>query len=189
MPGPWVDTATKYKTPTIRKSAFDTTSPYTLYQKADLENTFNNGSTDFSNYAKDGVAMEAFKPTDLGIVTPHTNLYYNAGGSNGSTTPTADTGWFGRDGYLATGAAVAGGLSGLAGAYTGYKNYQLAQDQFESEKAYAGANLYNQGTLINNQIKNAAEVGQSLAGDTMTADQRAAGLAAAASKYVKTGIN
>lgn len=100
----------------------------------------------------------------------------------------ASTGWFGGDGYLAGGAAIAQGIGGLANAYTGYKNYQLAQDQFESEKAYAGANLYNQGTLVNNQIKNAAEVGQSLAGDTMTADQRAAGLAGLASKYVKTAV-
>lgn len=80
------------------------------------------------------------------------------------------------------------GLAGLANAYTGYKNYQLAKDQFETEKAYAGANLYNQGTLINNQIKNAAEVGHALAGNTMTADQRAAGLAGLANKYVKTAV-
>lgn len=98
------------------------------------------------------------------------------------------TGWFGKDGYLANGAAVAGALGGLASAYTGYKNYQLAKDQFDAEQKYAGANLYNQGTLVNNQIKNAAEVGQSLAGDTMTADQRAAGLAGLASKYVKTAV-
>ena len=97
-------------------------------------------------------------------------------------------GWFGRDGYLAGGAAIAQGIGGLANAYTGYKNYQLAQDQFDAEQKYAGANLYNQGTLVNNQIKNAAEVGQSLAGDTMTADQRAAGLAGLASKYVKTAV-
>lgn len=104
-----------------------------------------------------------------------------------ATNPT--TGWFGKDGYLANGAAITGALSGLASAYTGYKNYQLAQDQFDSEQKYAGANLYNQGTLINNQIKNAAEVGQSLAGNTMTADQKTAGLAGLTSKYVKTGIN
>ena len=107
-------------------------------------------------------------------------------GNPGSANTT--TGWFGKDGYLANGAAIAGALGGLANAYTGYKNYQLAQDQFESEKAYAGANLYNQGTLVNNQIKNAAEVGQALAGDTMTADQRAAGLAGLANKYVKTAV-
>lgn len=84
--------------------------------------------------------------------------------------------------------SAAQGLAGLASAYTGYKNYQLAKDQFETEKAYAGANLYNQGTLINNQIRNAAEVGQALAGNTMTADQRAAGLAGLANKYVKTAV-
>ena len=96
--------------------------------------------------------------------------------------------WFGKDGYLANGAQIVGALSGLAGAYTGYKNYQLAQDQFDAEQKYAAANLYNQGTLVNNQIKNAAEVGQALAGDTMTADQKAAQLTGLASKYVKTAV-
>ena len=97
----------------------------------------------------------------------------------------------GSSGSLASIGAIgsaAQGIGGLANAYTGYKNYQLAQDQFDSEKKYAGANLYNQGTLVNNQIKNAAEVGQALAGNTMTADQRAAGLAGLASKYVKTAV-
>ena len=106
----------------------------------------------------------------------------NPGGINSTT------GWFGKDGYLANGAQVVGALSGLAGAYTGYKNYQLAKDQFDAEQKYAAANLYNQGTLVNNQIENAAKVGQSLAGDTMTADQKAAQLTGLASKYVKTAV-
>ena len=106
-----------------------------------------------------------------------------------NTTPIDTTGsWFGKDGYLANGAQIADALSGLAGAYTGYKNYQLAQDQFDAEQKYAAANLYNQGTLVNNQIENAAKVGQSLAGDTMTADQKAAQLTGLASKYVKTAV-
>lgn len=109
------------------------------------------------------------------------------GTSNYSTVNKQTPGTSGLASIGAIGSAVQG-LAGLANAYTGYKNYQLAQDQFESEKAYAGANLYNQGTLVNNQIKNAAEVGQALAGNTMTADQRAAGLAGLANKYVKTAV-
>ena len=165
--------------------SYNTNTPYSVYNKANQENIF---GTPFNidNAAQDSASIASY---DAGIVTPHTNLYDNMGGSqNYNPKPPSETGWFGRDGYLAGGAAIAQGIGGLANAYTGYKNYQLAQDQFESEKAYAGANLYNQGTLINNQIKNAAEVGQSLAGDTMTADQRAAGLAGLASKYVKTAV-
>lgn len=125
-----------------------------------------------------GVNQEAFNAVQDPSIKMTATEYNKAGlGSKGS----------GLASIGSIGSAVQG-LAGLANAYTGYKNYQLAKDQFESEKAYAGANLYNQGTLVNNQIKNAAEVGQALAGNTMTADQRAAGLAGLANKYVKTAV-
>lgn len=80
------------------------------------------------------------------------------------------------------------GLSGLANAYLGYKNYGLAKDQFGYEKALSNANLYNQGTLVNNQLDKSAQVGNALAGGTMTDAQRQSSLTDAASRHVKTTI-
>ena len=80
------------------------------------------------------------------------------------------------------------GLAGLANAYLGYKNYQLAKDQFGYEKALGNANLYNQGTLVNTQLDKSAEIGNALAGGTMTDAQKQANLGLAASRHVKTSI-
>ena len=85
------------------------------------------------------------------------------------TTP---TGWFGQGGYLQTGAQVANAASGLMGAYTGYKNLQLAEDKFDFEKSLAGVNLANQADLINEQRLNATNIGLSLAGNTMDSAAR-----------------
>lgn len=83
---------------------------------------------------------------------------------------------------------AAQGLAGLANAYLGYKNYQLAKNQFDYERASSNANLYNQGTLVNNQLDKSAAVGNALAGNTMTEAQRQASLADAANRHVKTTI-
>lgn len=67
------------------------------------------------------------------------------------------------------------GLGALANAYTGYKNYQLAKDQFGFEKTLAQTNLANQADLINEQRGKAADVGLALAGSSMSdADKQAA---------------
>ena len=63
--------------------------------------------------------------------------------------------------------------TGLANAYLGYKNYGLAKDQFNFAKAAANRDVANQAQLINNEIQNAGEVGMSLAGNTMSPEQRA----------------
>ena len=97
----------------------------------------------------------------------------------------------GSSGGLASIGAIgstAQGLAGLANAYLGYKNYRLAKDQFGYEKALGNANLYNQGTLVNTQLDKGAEVGNALAGSTMTDAQKQANLDLAASRHVKTTI-
>ena len=56
------------------------------------------------------------------------------------------------------------GLSGLANAYMGYKNYQLAQEQFKFQKGLARRNLANQAKIINNTYDNAAQVAAGMIG-------------------------
>ena len=63
--------------------------------------------------------------------------------------------------------AVTGGLQalgGLASAYTGYKNYQMAKDQFGFQKGLANRNLANQAKTINNAYSNAAQVAAGMIG-------------------------
>ena len=55
-------------------------------------------------------------------------------------------------------------LSGLANAYTGYKNYQLAKQQFGFEKAAMNRNIANQAKIINNAYDNAAQVAAGMVG-------------------------
>ena len=87
---------------------------------------------------------------------------------------TTSPGWMGKGGYLDTGASVVGALSGLANAYTGYKGLQLAEDEFEFNKALSQTNLANQAKLINEQRLNAGNVGLALAGNTMSEADRTA---------------
>lgn len=56
------------------------------------------------------------------------------------------------------------GLGGLANAYMGYKNYQLAQDQFNFQKGLARRNLANQAKIINNTYDTAAQVAAGMIG-------------------------
>ena len=56
------------------------------------------------------------------------------------------------------------GLSGLANAYMGYKNYGLAKDQFNFQKGLANRNLANQAKVINNAYDNAAQVAAGMIG-------------------------
>jgi len=97
-------------------------------------------------------------------------------GAVGTKVPQTKTGpgWMGKGGYLDTGASVVGALSGLASAYTGYKGLQLAEDEFEFNKALSQTNLANQAKLINEQRLNAGNVGLALAGNTMSEADRTA---------------
>lgn len=56
-------------------------------------------------------------------------------------------------------------LSGLYNAYTGYKNYQLAKQQFAFEKAAMNRNIANQAKIINNTYDNAARIAAGMAGE------------------------
>ena len=67
-------------------------------------------------------------------------------------------------GYIDAGAGVLQGLSGLASAYMGYKNYELAKEQFGFQKGLANRNLANQAKVINNTYDNAAQVAAGMIG-------------------------
>ena len=82
---------------------------------------------------------------------------YNPGSETGSS-------WLGRDGYLGTGATVANALSGLAGAYTGWKALKLGEEQFGWQKAAANRDLENQGLAYNTALMDRAAIGARLGG-------------------------
>ena len=67
-------------------------------------------------------------------------------------------------GYIGAGADILQGLSGLASAYMGYKNYNLAKEQFGFQKGLANRNLANQAKVINNTYDNAAQVAAGMIG-------------------------
>lgn len=55
-------------------------------------------------------------------------------------------------------------LAGLANAYMGYKNYQLAKDQFGFEKAAVNRNIANTAQQINNQYDAAGRIAAGMTG-------------------------
>ena len=67
-------------------------------------------------------------------------------------------------GYIGAGANILQGISGLANAYMGYKNYELAKEQFGFQKGLANRNLANQAKVINNSYDNAAQVAAGMIG-------------------------
>ena len=82
---------------------------------------------------------------------------YNPGLETGSS-------WLGRDGYLSTGANIANALSGLAGAYTGWKALKLGEEQLNWQKAAANRDLENQGLAYNTALMDRAAIGARLGG-------------------------
>ena len=82
---------------------------------------------------------------------------YNPGSETGSS-------WIGKDGYLSTGANVANALSGLAGAYTGWKALKLGEEQLAWQKAAANRDLENQGLAYNTALMDRAAIGARLGG-------------------------
>ena len=89
-------------------------------------------------------------------------------GSSTPTTPTTptNTGANGMTWQKGLGYGLAGlqALSGLMNAYTGYKNYKLAKEQFGFEKAAMNRNIANQAKVINNTYDNAAQVAAGMIG-------------------------
>lgn len=82
---------------------------------------------------------------------------YNPGLETGSS-------WLGKDGYLSTGANITNALSGLAGAYTGWKALKLGEEQFDWQKAAANRDLENQGLAYNTALMDRAAIGARLGG-------------------------
>jgi hypothetical protein len=88
-----------------------------------------------------------------------------------------------------TGSGLAQGAQALAGlgqAYIGYKNYGLAKDMFNFQKATTNRNIANQASEYNTGVQNAGDVGMSLAGATMSPEQRAAYQATLDSRKIST---
>lgn len=98
-----------------------------------------------------GIADYSFRPT-----YDRYGLYNN--GLN-------DKSWLEQNarGLAAIGMGIQG-LSGLANAYMGYQNYQLAKKQFNYQKGLANRNLANQAKIINNTYDNAAQVAAGMIG-------------------------
>lgn len=75
----------------------------------------------------------------------------------GAGTGGIDNSYLGRFeqkfGSLKNYGAAAQGVGALANAYTGFKNYGLAKDQFKLQKQYAAVNLANQAKLTNFAIE------------------------------------
>lgn len=90
---------------------------------------------------------------------------YNQSGLNNNNLNNNNQSWLEKNakGLAAIGMGVQG-LSGLANAYMGYKNYQLAQEQFKFQKGLARRNLANQAKIINNTYDNAAQVAAGMIG-------------------------
>lgn len=100
-----------------------------------------------------GIADYSFKPT-----YDRYGLYDNNNNLN-------DKSWLEKNakGLAGIGMGIQG-LSGLANAYMGYKNYQLAQEQFKFQKGLARRNLANQAKIINNTYDTAAQVAAGMIG-------------------------
>ena len=98
---------------------------------------------------------------------------YNSYMANGGT-PKTETGWFGKGGYLDSGAQIVNAGSGLMNAWTGVENLGLAKKKFAAEQKYAATNLANQADLTNEQRATSGNVGLALAGGTMNDAQKLA---------------
>ena len=92
------------------------------------------------------------------------SMYRDIANTNTSTpsTSSSELGWnTGTFGAVASGLQ---GISGLAQAFVGMKNYELAQQQFKYQKGLANRNLANQAKIINNTYDNAAQVAAGMIG-------------------------
>lgn len=92
------------------------------------------------------------------------SMYGDIANTNVRTPSTSSSGFGFNTGTLGVVTGGLQGLSGLAQAFVGMKNYELAQQQFKYQKGLANRNLANQAKIINNTYDNAAQVAAGMIG-------------------------
>ena len=92
------------------------------------------------------------------------SMYGDIVNTNVPTPSTSSSGFGFNTGTLGVVTGGLQGLSGLAQAFVGMKNYELAQQQFKYQKGLANRNLANQAKIINNTYDNAAQVSAGMIG-------------------------
>ena len=92
------------------------------------------------------------------------SMYGDIANTNTSTPSTSSSGFGFNTGTLGVVTGGLQGLSGLAQAFVGMKNYELAQQQFKYQKGLANRNLANQAKIINSTYDNAAQVAAGMIG-------------------------
>jgi len=92
------------------------------------------------------------------------SMYRDIANTNTSTPSTSSSGFGWNTNTLGVVAGGLQGVSGLAQAFVGMKNYELAQQQFKYQKGLANRNLANQAKIINNTYDNAAQVAAGMIG-------------------------
>ena len=92
------------------------------------------------------------------------SMYGDIANTNIPAPSTSSSGFGFNTGTFGAVASGLQGLSGLAQAFVGMKNYELAQQQFKYQKGLANRNLANQAKIINNTYDNAAQVAAGMIG-------------------------
>ena len=92
------------------------------------------------------------------------SMYGDIANTNVPTPSTSSSGFGFNTDTLGVVTGGLQGLSGLAQAFVGMKNYELAQQQFKYQKGLANRNLANQAKIINNTYDNAAQVAAGMIG-------------------------
>ncbi len=92
------------------------------------------------------------------------NMYGDMANTDVPTPSTSSSGFGFNTGTLGVVTGGLQGLSGLAQAFVGMKNYELAQQQFKYQKGLANRNLANQAKIINSTYDNAAQVAAGMIG-------------------------
>ena len=92
------------------------------------------------------------------------SMYGDIANTNVPTPSTSSSGFGFNTDTLGVVTGGLQGLSGLAQAFVGMKNYELAQQQFKYQKGLANRNLANQAKIINSTYDNAAQVAAGMIG-------------------------
>lgn len=160
-------------------------SGFSLLGNSNLQ-PLDNSNLGFGNYVFDDttntgsivpISNNFLDSNSLGIINPID--YYNTLDPNNINLP--KSGLANLDfGNISKGLSA---LTGLANAYTSYKNYGLSKDIYKTEKKALATNLANQAKTINNDYMNSAKVG--LAMSNLSDEEKAKVLADTEKKFVK----